>query len=79
MLGSILIVTGAVLAIGSLLAGFFIVSLGCSMSGASGCEQSALELIVGLMTSSEGTALWAAVAVGFVMISVGYSIKSPSN
>lgn len=79
MLGSVLIVAGVVLAIGSMLAGFYLVNLGCSMGGASGCKESGLKLIVDLMTSPEGVIFWAAVAIGFVMIAVGYKLKAYSE
>lgn len=76
MLGSILIVAGVVLAIGSMLVGFYLVNLGCSMGGASGCKESGLKLMFQLMSSAEGGIFWAAVAISFVLIAVGYKLKT---
>lgn len=78
MLGSILIALGVLIAIGTMLIGTYLINLGCSMSP-QGCNQSILELIIELMTSHEGTAFWAALVIGFILISVGYTIKSSSE
>lgn len=79
MLGSILIALGLVIAIGATLIGIYVINLGCKLNGALGCQQNVVELIGELMKSPEGTMLWAAFATSFVLISLGYSIKSRSR
>lgn len=78
MFSGILIALGIVIALSTMLIGIYFVNLGCAMA-TQGCEQSILELLVELMTAPEGAMLWAGAAIGFVLIWVGYNIKSYSG
>lgn len=76
MIGTILMTTGLVLAIGSIVAGIWLMHRECVSDDVSECAQSTLELLVQLMKSGEGTVFWALVALGFVLISVGHTIRA---
>lgn len=71
-----MIVLGVVIVIGAALIGIYVVNAECGMGSASGCDKSVVELIGGLMTSDAGALFWAACALGFVLISLGYTFKS---
>lgn len=70
-----MIIAGAVLTVGAILAGYYVVSLGCAMDGASGCEASAIELISGLMIADEGIFFWLAWVVGIFLIWGGMRLR----
>lgn len=74
-----MIILGVVLVIGAVLIGIYIVNAECALNSPTGCDKSVVELIGGLMTSDVGALFWAACALGFVLISIGYTLKSQKS
>lgn len=75
MLGTILIAMGVFLLIGTVVAAYWLISLGCAMGGASGCEAGTVELLSDLMISNEGIFFWAAWVVGVFLVWGGMQLK----
>jgi len=76
MLGTLLIVAGSILAIGSIVSAFYLVSLGCSMGGASGCDRDGIDLLAELMASNDGLLFWAAWVIGLFLIWGGMRLRA---
>lgn len=79
MLGILMIVVGLLLTAGSIAVGYYVVSLGCAMSGASGCQASAIELISELMIADEGIFFWLAWVIGVFLIWGGMRLRAASG
>ncbi|NYT22965.1 hypothetical protein H0A73_05075 [Alcaligenaceae bacterium] len=76
MLGTTMIVMGMILAVGSIVAGYYLISVGCATGAASGCQAGAIELISGLMISNEGIFFWLAWVGGIFLIWGGVRVKA---
>lgn len=70
-----MIIAGAVLILGAVLAGYYVISLRCAMDGASGCEAGVIELISGLMIADDGIFFWLAWVVGIFLIWGGMRVR----
>jgi len=79
MLGTILIMMGVALAAGSIVAGYYFISLACTTNSASGCQASAIDLISELMISNEGIFFWAAWVVGLFLVWGGMHLRARSG
>lgn len=75
-LGTILILLGVNLAVGSLALAFYLASYGCAMGAADGtCKQGAVGLFLVLMRSSGGMVFWLVVAVGALLVWKGWRLR----
>lgn len=75
MLGLFMIIAGAALTLGSLLVGYYVISLRCASEGASGCDAGIIELISGLMIADTGIFFWLAWVVGVFLIWGGMRLR----
>lgn len=75
MLGLFMILAGVTLTLGSLLAGYYVISSRCSLEGAPGCDAGVIELISGLMIADEGIFFWLAWVVGVFLIWGGMRMR----
>lgn len=75
MTGTLMIVAGTILTIGSVITGYYFISHGCSLEGASGCQASTAKLISELMISDSGIFFWLAWVIGIFLIWGGIRLR----
>lgn len=75
MTGTLMIVAGAILTIGSVITGYYVISQGCALEGASGCEASTARLISDLMIADTGIFFWMAWVIGVFLIWGGIRLR----
>ncbi len=74
--GTILILLGVNLAVGSLALAFYLAFFGCAMGAADGtCKQGASAVFIALMSSSSGIVFWVAVVVGALLVWKGWRLR----
>ncbi|MFA7679631.1 MAG: hypothetical protein WCY07_05740 [Pigmentiphaga sp.] len=74
--GSILILLGVNLAVGSLALAFYLASFGCAMGAADGtCKQGAVGLFLELMSSSGGIVFWVVAVAGALLAWKGWQLR----
>lgn len=76
MLGTLLIVLGALLIVGSIVAGYYVAFIACTTAIASGCQDNAIDSIAQLMISNQGMLYWLAWVVGIYLIWGGVRLQS---
>ena len=76
MLGTILIVLGAILIVGSIVVGYYVAFIACATAIASGCQDNAIDSIAQLMISNQGMLYWLAWVVGIYLIWGGVRLQS---
>jgi len=76
-LGTILMILGANLVIGSIAAAFYLAALGCAMGAADGkCSQGAGGTFVQLMGSRDSIVFWVVIIIGLLVFWRGKRIRA---
>ena len=77
MLGTILMILGANLVVGSVAAAFYLAALGCAMGAADGqCREGTIGLFVELMGSSDSGIFWIVIILGLLVFWQGKRMRA---
>lgn len=76
MLRKLMILAGTAFILGALIAGGYVISLGCNTPDAAGCHDNLIDSIAALMIADSGILFWLAWVIGIFLIWGGMRIRS---
>lgn len=78
--GTIVMILGANLIVGSIAAAFYLASFHCALGEVSGaCEQGAVSLFMQLMGSGRGLIYWTLIVIGALLLWRGWKIRAKES